>query len=66
MPTFKIACSWEVCGEAEVEANSFEEAWEIADATQEEIPLPTDASYISGSFIIDRQMSQVLNGLEED
>ena len=63
MPTFKIACSWEVCGEAEVEADSFEEAWELAEATQDDIPLPTDASYIDASFVIDRQMSQVLNNL---
>ena len=66
MPTFKIACSWEVCGEAEIDANSFEEAWETAEATIDEIPLPTDASYIGASFQIDRQISQALNGIEED
>jgi len=61
VPIFKIACSWEVCGEAEIEANTFEEAWLKAKRTEEDIPLPTDTTYIDGSFTLDKETSELLN-----
>jgi len=63
MPTFKIACSWEVCGEAEIEASTFKEAWQKAKETEEDILLPTDTMYIDGSFTLDREMSELLNNV---
>jgi len=66
MPTFKISCSWEVCGELEVDAPTFEEAWQKVVEEQEVSPLPTDTSYIDGSFSLDEEMSKVLNNINED
>lgn len=63
MPTFKIACSWEVCGETVIEADTFENAWKKAMVTQEDVPLPTNTSYIDGSFMLDREMSETLNNV---
>jgi len=57
---FKIACSWEVCGELKIEADSFEEAWKKAKEKEDELPLP-EGEYIDGSFKLDKYMSQHLN-----
>jgi len=57
--TYKIACTWEVCGEAEVEANSLKEALDKVEE-DDDLPLP-EANYIDGSFRIDREMSKHLN-----
>ena len=66
MPTFKIACSWEVCGEIEIEADTFEEAWKKAKDEEDTIPLPTDTSYIDGSFSLDKEMSEVFNDINNE
>jgi len=60
METYKIACTWEVCGESKIEANSLEEALNKAEAKSDDMPLP-EANYIDGSFKIDRDMSVYLN-----
>ena len=60
MKTYKVACTWEVCGEAEIKANSLKEALDIAEADLDSVPLP-EANYIDGSFTIDRGMSEYLN-----
>ena len=63
MPTFKIACSWEVCGEFEVEADTLREAlcWSNVVKLEDETSLPIDSEYIDGSFAIDPEMSKHLN-----
>lgn len=49
MKTWKIPMSWTVTGVAEIEANTLEEAIEIA-RTDDSLPLPEEnASYIEGS-----------------
>ena len=46
----KLPVSWEVCGFVEVEADSIDDAMDIFKETSDEIPLPTDADYVDGSF----------------
>ena len=60
MKTYKISCTWQVFGEAEIEADSLEEALDKAEADLDAIPLP-EANCIDGSFTIDRDMSKYLN-----
>ena len=52
MKTYQIPCSWEVYGYLEIIAESLDEAIEIAES--EETSLPTESSYIEGSFSVDR------------
>lgn len=59
MKTFKIPVSWEVYGTVEIEANSVEEALQIAIDTQDDLPLPTDGDYIDGSFKIDSEIELI-------
>ena len=66
MPKFKIACTWEVCGEAEIEANTLEEAIDKAVEIEDKqlgggLDLPDESEYVDGSFFIDPEMSKHLN-----
>ena len=47
---FKVACSWEVYATMDIEAESLDEAMDIA---QFDSPLPNEPSYIEDSFRID-------------
>ena len=49
---YKVGVSWQVYGFDEVEADSIEEAYDIAN--DGERSLPTDADYVEGSFEVDR------------
>jgi hypothetical protein len=53
--TFRIPVSYEMYGYVEVQATDLDDA--IAQA--EEAPLPTDPSYVEGSFRVDYESSQV-------
>jgi len=64
MATFKIACSWEVCGQFEVEADNLEQALKQADKIVNELKLPENPEYVDDSFHIDEGMSKWLNGKE--
>jgi hypothetical protein len=55
---WKVSCTWECYGTARVEADTLEEACEIAQA--DEFPLP-EGDYIDASFEVDPQMSELLN-----
>ncbi len=66
MPKFKIACSWEVCGEFEMEADTVEEAVDKAISIEGQkldggIPLPDEPEYVDGSFFVDADMSRFIN-----
>ncbi len=64
MPKFKIACTWEVCGEFEMEADTMEEAIDKAVEIEDKyggIELPDESEYVDGSFFIDPEMSKYLN-----
>lgn len=51
MQTYRIPCHWEVYGYMDVEADSIQEAIKIAE--DESSNLPTESSYIQGSFMVD-------------
>ena len=56
---FIIPCSWEMYGKLEIEAESLEEAIDIA---RFDSPLPDPASYIEDSFQIDHDvLNDVIN-----
>lgn len=50
MKTFKIPVTWEVYATVEIEADSIEEAIEIAKDENGLIPCPTDQEYVEGSW----------------
>ena len=49
MKIWKIPITWEMCGEVKIEANTLEEAMEIAKDDDSFIPLPY-GSYVDGSW----------------
>ena len=56
---YEIPCSWEVYGTAEVEADNLDEA--VAKVEADDFPLPGRASYVDGSFEVDRDVAEELN-----
>ena len=61
MPTYKIACTWQVYGELIIDAPTLEKALEIAE--DGDTPLPTESDYVDSSFEVDIQMTEELNNL---
>lgn len=61
MPTYKIACTWQVYGELNIDAPTLEKAIEIAE--DGDTPLPTESDYVDSSFEVDIQMTEELNDL---
>ena len=56
---YEIPCSWEVYGTMEIEADSLEEAIELAE--RDDSPMPDDSDYVDGSFQIDRDIAEEIN-----
>ena len=56
---YEIPCVWEVYGTLEVEANSLEEAIELAE--RDDSPMPDDSDYVDGSFQVDRDIAEEIN-----
>jgi hypothetical protein len=56
---YEIPCSWEVYGTMEVEANSLEEAIELAE--RDDSPMPDASDYVDGSFEVDRDVAEEIN-----
>lgn len=52
MKEWRIPVSYEMAGVVKVQANTLEEAIKIAADEAEEIPLPDDADYIPGSWLV--------------
>ena len=52
--TYRIPCSWECYGEVKVEAETLQEAVEIA----YEGPLPWSHEYVDGSFEVDIELAE--------
>jgi hypothetical protein len=64
---YKIAVVWTMAGTYEVEADSLEEAKEIAEGSDPPCQkLPTDGEYVDDSFEIDEDRTSELNEDEED
>jgi len=61
MAKFKVAVSWEISGELNIEAENLSDAIKIAEEDMD-IPLP-DGEYVDGSFKVDPEMSKLLNEL---
>ena len=56
---YEIPCTWEGYGTMEVEANSLEEAIELAE--RDDSPMPDDSDYVDGSFQVDRDIAEEIN-----
>ena len=56
---YEIPCTWEVYGTLEVEADSLEEAIELAE--RDDSPMPDESDYVDGSFQIDRDIADEIN-----
>ena len=50
---YKIPCSWIMYGFAEVEADSFDEAVEIVESSETNLP---EGSYVEASFEVDHEV----------
>ncbi len=60
--TFIIPCSWQMCGTYHIQAETLEQALEIADDSP--LPKEHDSSFIDGSFEIDHDMIPYYNTKE--
>ena len=56
---YEIPCTWEVYGTIEIEADSLEEAIELAE--RDDSPMPDESDYVDGSFQIDRDIAEEIN-----
>jgi xylose isomerase len=61
MPTYKIACTWQVYGELDIDAPTLDKAIEIAE--DGDTSLPVESDYVDSSFEVDIQMTEELNNL---
>lgn len=48
----KVAATWQMCGYVDIDADTMEEAMEIFRENSDDIPLPKDAEYVDGSFVL--------------
>jgi len=60
---YEIPCTWEVYGTLEIEADSLEEAIELAE--RDDSPMPDDSDYVDGSFQVERDIAEEINKDEE-
>lgn len=59
---FKIPVSWEVFGEVKIEAESIEDALKIFKEKEDSLPLPTESTYVDGSFKLnDEETAYLIN-----
>ena len=56
---YEIPCTCEVYGTVEIEADSLEEAIELAE--RDDSPMPDDSDYVDGSFQVDRDIAEEIN-----
>ena len=61
MKKYTIDCSWEMYGHIDIEANSLEEAIQIAESEKTKLSDVT-ADYVSGSFVVDYDTTYDQNG----
>jgi len=65
MPKFKIPVSWSVCGTMYIEADTLDDALDIAGYS--DTPLPDKYDYLEDSLLVDEDFARDLNepNLEE-
>lgn len=70
MKTWKIPVVWQMMGTVTVEADTLEEAIEIAKDDEGVIPLPDDGTFLDGSWEVDCSdedyIRELYNGNQED
>lgn len=70
MKEWKIPVCWEMCGTVTVQANTLDEAMEIARDDDGNLPLPVDANYIDGSWNLSHDDAEEIrscyNGGQQD
>ena len=66
MKQWKIPVTWEVCSMITVEADTLEEAMEIARDDAGEIPCPTDHDYVDGSWRLSENDDEFVRGCYND
>lgn len=64
MKTFKLPVTWEMYGEMVVEAESLEEAIELAEQDTMDIPIP-EGDYVDASLTVNREILEVFDNLGE-
>ena len=66
MKTWKIPVTWEVYGTVEVEANTLEEAIDIARDEEGALPLPDESDYVDGSWRVTEEDAEAIRSLYND
>ena len=72
MKTWTIPVTWSVYSTVEVEANTLEEAMEIAEDENNDIPCPPFLEYVAGSWQLSHNKGEIefvrecYNGNQED
>lgn len=70
MKTWKIPVTWMECGTVSVEANTLEEAMNIAKDDDDVIPIPDNGTYVDGSWSLSTtdtdEVRHFYNGDESD
>ena len=66
MKEWRIPVTWEECGIVKIEAKTLKEAMEIAYDEKGEIPLPSDGSYVDGSWTLTESDTEIVRELYND
>ena len=66
MKEWRIPVTWEECGIVKIEAKTLKEAMEIAYDEKGEIPLPSDGSYVDGSWSLTECDTEIVRELYND
>ena len=66
MKTWKIPVVWQMMGTVTVEADTLEEAIEIAQDDEGVIPIPDDGTYLDGSWEVDCSDEDCIRELYND
>ena len=53
MKTYKVPVVWQMYGYVEVKAESMDKAADVVSNIGYDMPLPSDADYVEGSFEVD-------------
>ena len=67
---WKVPVTWEMCGIAEIAAETLEDAMEEVQYHSDEVPLPDDSAYVDGSFSLSmyevEEIRKIYNNNQKD
>ena len=70
MKTWRVPVTWSVCGFVSIDADTLEEAMDIARDDENVLPLPAESNYIDGSWELSQtdveEVRQCYNGNQSD